>query len=88
MCKQLLLADAPSPLAVVCRWGSWVSATEEEEGQDEEMPDAPPSAAPKQEEQEQEQSMIREAAIGKGGQLVLIRTQFMQVRAEHYFVFL
>lgn len=47
------------------RWGSWVSATEEEEGQDEEMAEAPPTAAPKQEE-EQEQSMIREAAIGKG----------------------
>lgn len=42
-----------------------MSATEEEEGQDEEMAEAPPTAAPKQEE-EQEQSMIREAAIGKG----------------------
>lgn len=48
------------------RWGSWVSATEEDDGQDEEMPDAPPPAAPKQEEHETEQSMIREAAIGKG----------------------
>ena len=63
----------------MCRWGSWVSATEEEEGQDEEMPDAPPSAAPKQEEQEQEQSMIREAAIGKGAPIVSPRIQFMQV---------
>ncbi|KAL3145439.1 hypothetical protein ABBQ38_001683 [Trebouxia sp. C0009 RCD-2024] len=47
------------------KWGSWVSATEEEgEAQDEEMPDAPSRAEPKQEEQED--SMIREAAIGKG----------------------
>lgn len=50
-----------------CRWGSWVSATEDgEEGeQDEEMVDAlpqPPSARPK----EEEESLIREAAIGKG----------------------
>lgn len=52
-------------MAGVFRWGSWVSATEEEEGRDEEMAEAPPTAAPKQEE-EQEQSMIREAAIGKG----------------------
>ena len=52
-------------MAVAHRWGSWVSATEEEaEGQDEEMPDAPPKVAPK--EEEQEESMIREAAIGKG----------------------
>lgn len=42
-----------------------MSATEEEvEAQDEEMPDAPSRAAPK--EEEQEDSMIREAAIGKG----------------------
>lgn len=48
------------------RMGSWVSATEdgEAEDQDEDMVDAQPSTAPKAEEQEQ--SMIREAAIGKG----------------------
>lgn len=50
-----------------CRLGSWVSAMEEgEEGEeDEEMVDAPPqppSAPPK----EEEESLIREAAIGKG----------------------
>lgn len=55
----------PYRLSVAHRWGSWVSATEEEgEAQDEEMPDAPSRAEPKQEEQED--SMIREAAIGKG----------------------
>lgn len=43
-----------------------MSATEEDggEAQDEEMPDAQQPVAPK--EEEQEQSMIREAAIGKG----------------------
>lgn len=40
------------------------AAEDDAEAQDEEMPDAPPPTAPKQEEQEQ--SMIREAAIGKG----------------------
>ena len=69
---------------MVCRWGSWVSATEEEEGQDEEMPDAPPSAAPKQEE-EQEQSMIREAAIGKGTPSISTAIQLMQVWVEQVF---
>ena len=46
-----------------------MSATEDEgKAQDEEMPDAPAPSAPKQEEQEQ--SMIREAAIGKGAALL------------------
>lgn len=46
--------------------GGWVSATEGDgaEEQDEEMVEAQPSTAPK--EEEEEQSMIREAAIGKG----------------------
>ena len=49
-----------------CRHGGWVSATEGDgaEEQDEEMVEAQPSTAPK--EEEEEQSMIREAAIGKG----------------------
>ncbi|DBA93483.1 TPA: hypothetical protein ACH3X3_013582 [Trebouxia sp. C0006] len=49
------------------KYGSWVSATGEDgtEDQDEEMADVQPAAAAPKEE-EGEQSMIREAAIGKG----------------------
>ncbi len=59
-------------MASARRYGSWVSATEDADAQeqDEEMADAQQRSAPK--EEEQEQSMIREAAIGKGMQSVFL----------------